>query len=215
MEKKLPAHEGLNTLYVEASYDGENWSTTTAGTYIYEPQLYRTRKWEVTMNLLPYLYQRINYTIENTPSSRSSVYGGGAGIELRYNFSPILSLCSSITTEHYKYDGFHIYHDFKLTSSVDYKIIGGESSRDRLYLTLGGGMDFVVRDDGEYGCYPLVSYGLKNTFNLTARTALGVSLTLNHTFQNGSNVMNVLPSIFLSYSWGCKAGCSGCEGECR
>lgn len=214
-ETELPAHEGLNRLYVETSYDGETWSEATVGTYIYEAEKYRTRRWETTVSLLPYAYQKISYTIPNTITERSSVYGGGAGVEIRYNFTPVLSIGSALTSEHYKYESFHVYHDFKLTATLGVEIIGSESSRNKIYMTLGGGMDFVVRDDNELGCYPLLSYGVKDTFNITDRIALGLSVALNHTFLNGTSVFNIIPSISLTYTWGCKAGCPGCKGGCR
>lgn len=214
-ETELPAHEGLNRLYVETSYDGLVWSEATVGTYIYEAEKYRTRRWETTVSLLPYAYQKIYYTIPNTITERSSVYGGGAGVEIRYNFNPVLSIGSALTTEHYKYESFHVYHDFKLTATLGVRIIGSDSSRNKLYLTAGGGVDFVLRDDGGTGCYPLLSYGVKDTFNITDRISLGVAAALNHTFQNGTSVFNIIPSISLTYTWGCKAGCNRCKGGCR
>ncbi len=214
-EVELPAHEGENTLYVEASYDMENWSETSVGTYLYELKPYRTRKWEVSLKVLPYSCQRINYTIENTPEQRGSVYGGGAGAEFRYNISSLFSIAGTLSTEHYKYKSFHVYHDFKFLLTTGVNITGSGSSRNKVYLTFGGGADLVIRDDGEKGCYPLVTYGIRDTFSLSDKLSLSLDVSLNHTFQNGSNVIHILPSIGINYTWGCKAGCTGCEGGCR
>ncbi len=215
-EIELEAHDGLNTLFVEASYDKEAWSESASGRYTYESKTYRTRRWETALSLLPYSYQRIDYTTEHNPESRASIYGGGLGLELRYNFNSIVSLGSGVRTEHYKYEDFHIYHDLKLTSTLGLKLSGKNNSRNKLSLLIGGGVDFVVRDDGEVGFYPLIEYGVRDTFRLNEKLSLGFTLSLNHTFQNGSVVMHVLPSISLTYTWGCKAGgCTGCKGGCR
>lgn len=214
-EKILPAYEGLNVLYVEASYDGENWSEAKAGTYIYSLTPFRTRKWEVTLKALPYAFQKINYTIENTPENRSSVYGGGISGEFRYNISSLFSLGFGISTEYYKYESFHSYFDFKAVVTAGIRIIGRDGSRNKVYLTFGGGVDSVIRNDVVWGFYPLLSYGIRDSYRLTEDIALNLSVNINHTFQNGTNVLHILPSIGVTYTWGCKAGCTGCGGGCR
>ncbi len=200
---------------MEASYDNRIWSEIKEGTYIYESKPYRTRKWEVSLKALPYAYQKINYTIENTKKNRSSIYGGGMSAEFRYNFPSLSPLGLDTSVEYYNYDAFHSYFDFKGALTAEIRLIGSDESRNKVYLTFGGGIDFVVRDDGEWGCYPLITYGLKDSFRLTEDMSFDIGIDVNHTFQNGTNVLHILPSIGITYSWGCRTGCTVCKGGCR
>ncbi len=212
-EIQLPSHEGLNTLFVESSYDKENWSETSYGTYISKP--YRTNKYEVSLRAYPYELQRISYIKDHTPIERFSSYGGGGGIELRYNISSLFSIGINTSLEYYNFEAFHTYLDFKAVATAGLRIIGSSESRNKVYFTLGGGIDFVLRNDREWGCYPLISYGVRDGISLTGNTSLSFGVDINHTFQNGTNVTHILPFLSFSYTWGCKAGCTNCEGGCR
>ncbi len=212
-EIKLPAHDGLNTLYLEASYDNINWSEPSAGSYTYKN--YETRKYLVTLNAVPYGIQRIGYREGHTPGNRFSSYGGGCGVELRYNFDSLFSLGFNASAGYYRFEDFHTYLDFKAVVTTGLRIIGSDRTRNKVYITLGGGTDFVRRNDKEWGCYPLIAYGLRDSISITKNTALSIGVDINHTFQNGTNVTHILPFLSFSYTWGCKAECSMCEGGCR
>lgn len=212
---ELPAEDGINTLYVESTYDGEVWSETAEGTYYYTSQPYKARKNEITLKIMPYTLQRITYRNDHSPLSRLSGYSNGLGISYSYNFSSLFALVGDISSEYYSFSSFHTYRDFKAVVKTRFSLIESKDYRNKVYLSFGAGVDTVIRDDSKLGVYPLFVFGVGDSFMLSESFSLALSCDIASSFQDGTSVLHVIPSLSFSYHWGCKAGCTGCKGGCR
>lgn len=195
----LPSKPGINTLYVAASRDGVVWSEPAVGEYVAE-----SRSLELSLKLSPYALERITYTIEHSPENRLSAYGLGAGAGFAYDFYSVFGIESNLSIEYYSFKGFHRYFDFKGDIRARLRVL--DIGINRLYMGIGGGVDFVARDDGSCGMYPLLSYGIRDRILLSDCLALGICFDFNHTFQNGSNVFGFISSVSFSYLFGSEGG---------
>lgn len=207
--KTLEIESESDTFFVEASYDGINWSEPATGSYIPEVKEekktvdWRTKKCEFSILLSPYSYQYVRYTGNHNPQTRASYYGLGGGVGFNYNIEENYSTGLDFVYQWHNYKDFHYYNSFKLSLSMRYRVFASEDLRYKVYLSHSIGADFVLRDDGDKGVY-----GLFGIIGITedVRIIDGVSLTwggnLSYTFQNGSNVLHFTPVIGVTYHWG-------------
>lgn len=149
----------------------------------------------VSFVITPYTYQRIKYADHN-PSSRGSFYGIGTGLGISYEINQVFSLGTDLFYEYHSFADFHDYHDLKLNERLRVKVLTfGQKKNITLNLSIGAGADFVFRDDGDFGCYPLVvmsgidlEYKEKNRLIITG-------LDCSMTWQKGSRVFHLTPYL--------------------
>lgn len=218
---RLPYHAGLNSYYLQSSLDGVNWSPSSVSTYTglasgtnlsnesngdnahLQGASYETKKYELSLKGSPYALQHIAYSGNHTPQSRTSLYGTGAGLGFVYNFEPRLGVGANISYEWHNFKDFHYYHDIKADVRIRYRAFVSNNLRYKLYLEHGVGADFVLRDDGDKGCYALFAMmGLNEDLMLTNAVSLKWGCDILHTFQDGSSVLHFTTFIGIAYHWG-------------
>ncbi len=126
----LPYHDGLNTYYVQSSYDGVLWSESAVTTYTHKEE-----KTEIPLslrfNLAPYssaVYYFYNgHDIDEARTLMGTIYGVSTSLELDY--TPI--------------DKLRLYLDagYSLVLKIQTVI---PKRRDVHYLTAGIGIDYIV-----------------------------------------------------------------------
>ncbi len=198
----LNAKEGTNTFSLEASYDGVNWSEAKSSTYIQSPcACSEKEKYEVSLLLSPYTLQKVTYSGKRTPSSRTTSWGNMFGLGFTYSMTSEFGVSAGISSSWHRYNEFHEYRDIKTDVRMCFKVLESDNLQYRMYLLLGAGIDSVWRDDGDWGCYPMVIGGIKESFFLKENTSLDWGCDAAYTFQDGSRVFHLLPYISLSYHW--------------
>lgn len=197
---------GLNILYVQASYDGVSWSESGHAAFALPREGEArasekgTGRYEAAMMLGPYALQHIIYSEDY--GNRTSRYGLGAGIGIAFNISKRFGIGTGLSCEWHGFGGFHDYGDIKMDISLRYALVSSEDKGQRLLLELGGGADLVIRDDGEIGFYPLLSYGIGWDAMLTDGISMNIGCGFGHTFQEGSTVFHMMPTVGITCHWG-------------
>ncbi len=197
----LPATEGINRLYLEASYDGIRWSDTAVGTYLQEKS-YTPKRFELSLKAAPYAFQDATYTIQNDPELRTTSYGNMSGLGFSSNLNTLLGITANINIEWYRYENFHFYRDFQTDIRLRLRVLESDNSQIRVYINFGGGLDSVWRDDGDLGFYPLLVYGFEDVVMLGSNYSIGWGWDFAHTFQNGSKIFQLVPYVSLAFHWG-------------
>jgi len=211
---------GINTIYVQASYDGVKWSESGHATYVVAREAPAdsmasdgaagtaagsgrgSKRYEASIGLSPYALQRITYSDDIGYDNRTSRYGLGARLGIAFNISNRFGIGAGLAYEWHGFEGFHDYSDIKLDARIRYTILGSGRKGPRLLLEVGGGADLAIRDDGDIGLYPLVSYGIRGGMMLSDSISMDMGCALAHTFQDGSSVLHVAPAIGMSCHWG-------------
>ena len=144
-------------------------------------------------------FQRIFYSVDNYTNRN----GFGLGAEIAYdhflNSKTTLGLASSY--EFFVYRDWFNYNDFKVQATVKRQILGKEG-RTRLFATAGAGMDFVLRNDKDFGAYPLFNLGLETVFRCKDKTSVTLKTEAGITIQKGSVVLQANAGVGLRFSFG-------------
>ena len=215
---------GINTIYVQASYDGMLWSESGYATCVVARERtedsiatnevdgetketatkngYEGKRYEASIGLSPYALQHITYSDDIGYDNRTSQCGLGASLGIALNISNRFGIGTSLAYEWHSFDNFHDYNDIKMDIRLRYAILESERKGLRLLLEAGGGADLVIRDDGDIGLYPLLSYGIRGDAMLTDSISINIGCDLAHTFQDGSSVFHMAPTIGISCHWG-------------
>lgn len=126
----LPYHEGLNTYYVQSSYDGVLWSESAVTTYTHQKEKTKIPL-SLRFNLAPYssaVYYFYNgHDIDEARTLMGTIYGVSTSLELDY--TPI--------------DKLRLYLDtgYSLVLKIQTVI---PKRRDVHYITSGIGIDYIV-----------------------------------------------------------------------
>ena len=126
----LPYHEGLNTYYIQSSFDGVNWSESASSTYTYEKKSVEIPL-SLRVNLAPYsaaVYYFYNgHYIDNAKTLMGTVYGTSESIELDWTPFSFLRI--------YPEAGYA--YEMKIQTVIPKR-------QDMHYIKLGGGVDFLI-----------------------------------------------------------------------
>lgn len=164
------------------------------------------KKFDLALRFSPYALQNINYTNGNIPSTRTSEYGLGGGVGFFYNFGAGFAVGVDVSYEFHNFSNFHMYHDLKTDARFRYRFVQSQDKMFRAFVSAGGGIDFVFRDDNDYCTYPLVVGGLLADFMVDKNFSVNVGVDLGCTFQKDSNVFNLTTIIGGTFYFGDNSG---------
>lgn len=196
----LPVKEKENTFFIQASNDGKVWSESAIETYSVESDTEK-EKYELSFLLSPYTFQKVTYSEKRSPQSRTTCYGNLFGVSFTCGSNDIWGLTVGVSSSWHRYSDFHDYRDLKGDLKVRGKILESDNLQYRMYFLLGIGADSVWRDDGDWGIYPMVIWGVKEAFLLESNRSLDWGCDFAFSFQDGSTVLHLLPYIALTYHW--------------
>lgn len=156
------------------------------------------RSESVTVSPL-FSFQRIFYSVDNYTNRN----GSGLGAEIAYDhfLNTKTSIGLATSYEFFIYKDFFDYNDFKVQATVKRQILGKEG-RTRLFATAGAGMDFVLRNDKDFGAYPLFNLGLETVFRCKDKTSVTLKTEAGITIQKGSVVLQANAGVGLRFSFG-------------
>ena len=147
-------------------------------------------------------FQRIFYSVDNYTNRN----GFGLGAEIAYdhfvNSKTTLGLASSY--EFFVYRDWFNYNDFKIQATAKRQIAhkSNDKAETRLYATAGAGTDLVLRNDGDFGVYPLFNLGLETVIKGTRDTDITLRTIVGITIQNGSVVLQANAGAGLRFGFG-------------
>lgn len=132
--------------------------------------------------------------------------GYAPGTEFSYSYlteSGLHAFTLGCSYEHFYYydSSFHDFNDIKFKAGIKHQIIsfGKADSSSKLYIYGSGGADFVIRDDGDTGLYPLFEAGLNFHTRLNELADFVVLLNCGVTIQDDSRVLH--SSAGFGISW--------------
>lgn len=142
----------------------------------------------------------------------SDIYGNkntlGPGFSFAFDYPLVhpIDLEANVTYEYESYKDFFSYHDLKLSANLILKFFNNSEtvSRVNLYLLTGCGVDFVFRNDGDFGLYFLIRDGFLLDFGITEKVTLYFKPIVELTFQKGSAVLHTSEGIGVSVNLGGK-----------
>lgn len=153
--------------------------------------LYAESASKMTISAGPSLnYQHIFYDSDNYQNRKT--LGPGFSFSFDYALSHPVALGTNVTYEYESYKNFYSYHDLKVSLNAIVHL----SKKDRadrvvnFYALMGSGVDFVFRNDGDFGLYFLIRSGLAADFRLSTKVNLYVKPLVEMTFQKGSSVLH-------------------------
>ena len=147
-------------------------------------------------------FQHIFYSVDNYTNRN----GFGLGAEIAYdhffNSKTTLGLASSY--EFFVYRDWFNYNDFKIQATAKRQIVlkSNDKAETRLYATAGAGCDLVLRNDGDFGVYPLFNLGLETVIKGTRDTDITLRTIVGITIQNGSVVLQANAGAGLRFGFG-------------
>jgi len=145
------------------------------GGYTFASDTDRSNKLIITHT---FSFQRIFYSVENYTNRN----GYGLGAELAYDhfFNPKTSVGLATSYEFFIYRDFFNYNDFKIQATCKRQINNKDNTR--VFITAGAGVDLVLRNDRDFGAYPLFNLGIETVFkgsrdaDITFRAVGGITI---------------------------------------
>ncbi len=173
----LPYHKGLNTYYIQSSWDGLLWSDSAVTTYTYEKEPV-VIPLSLRLNVAPYssavYYFYEGHYIDKARTLMGTIYGVSTLIEFDWTPFNFLRI----------YPEFGYAYEMKMQTVIPKK-------QDMQYIKLGGGFDGLVgvseRSDVYLGAFGGVMWHINNNkYNIAPyfggrvgfETALGEHFTL-------------------------------------
>ena len=147
-------------------------------------------------------FQRIFYSVDNYTNRNGFGLGAGLSYDHFLNSKTTLGLASSY--EFFVYRDWFNYNDFKLQATAKRQIAhkSNDKADTRLYATAGAGTDLVLRNDGDFGVYPLFNLGLETVIKGTRDTDITLRTIVGITIQNGSVVLQANAGAGLRFGFG-------------
>lgn len=168
-------------------------------------ELYAESSSKISVSAGPSFNQQFIFYSSDYYQNRQTV-GPGFSCSFDYTVSHPIKLLTNATYEYESYKDFFSYHDLKISANFIFKFFNNIEtvSRVNLYLLTGYGVDFVFRNDGDFGLYFLIRDGFLLDFGITEKVTLYFKPIVELTFQKGSAVLHTSEGIGVSVNLGGK-----------
>ena len=146
---------------------------------------------EISISVGPSLnFQYIMYNSENYQNRNT--LGPGLSFSFDYALSNTFDVGTTVSYEYESYKNFYSYHDLKVSVNATLNLLSESRQEPNVYLSvlLGSGVDFVFRNDGDFGAYILSRSGLILNVRMSEKTDFVFKPVFEFTFQNGSTLFH-------------------------
>ena len=135
-------------------------------------------------------YQRIIYDSDYYPNRKT--IGPCFSFSFDYSAYEHIQFGANVTYEYESYRNFYKYHDLKVSinATVHLSYRNRTERNVNIFVLMGSGVDFVFRNDGDFGLYFLTRLGLILDIRLTEKTSIYIKPVGELTFQDGSTVLH-------------------------
>ncbi len=161
---------------------------------------YNNRNLSDSFTITPtFSFQRIFYSVDNYTNRNG--YGLGAEFAWDHFFNTKTSVGLATSYEFFIYKSFFNYNDFKIQATAKRQILGKDSDT-RLFATAGAGVDLVLRNDKDFGAYPLFNLGLETVFKGSKDTDITLRAIGGITIEKGSVVLQANAGVGVRVGYG-------------